>query len=54
MAPTSMVDTVQKQDASVEDRVFKLKLQWMMAKDDNERRSISEEIRSLIQATPSK
>jgi hypothetical protein len=54
MAPTSMVDTVQKQDASVEDRVFKLKLQWMMAKDDDERRRISEEIRSLVQATPSK
>jgi hypothetical protein len=54
MAPTSMADTMQKQNASLEDRVFKLKLQWMMAKDDNERRRISEEIRSLVQATPSK
>ena len=54
MARTSMVDTVQKENASVEDRVFKLKLEWMMAKDDNERRRISEEIRHLIQTTASK
>ena len=53
MAPTSMVDTVQKQN-SIEDRVFKLKLQWMMAKDANERRRISDEIRNLIQTTSSK
>jgi hypothetical protein len=54
MARTTMVDTVQKQNASLEDRVFKLKLQWMMAKDDDERRRISEEIRRLIQTTHSK
>jgi hypothetical protein len=54
LAPTSMANTVQKQNTSLEDRVFKLKLQWMMAKDDNERRRISEEIRQLIQALPSK
>jgi len=49
-----MVNTVQKENVSIEDRVFKLKLEWMMAMDDNERRRISEEIRRLIQATPSK
>ncbi|HZY46678.1 MAG TPA: hypothetical protein VFE96_02670 [Candidatus Bathyarchaeia archaeon] len=54
MAPTSMVSAVQKQNPSLEDRVFKLKLQWMIAKDDNERRQISQEIRRLIQATASK
>jgi hypothetical protein len=54
MVPTSMANTVQKQNVSLEDRVFKLKLEWMMAKDDNERRKISEEIRQLIQTTPSK
>ena len=54
MATTSMVDTVQKENVSLEDRVFKLKLQWMMAKDDSERQKISEEIRRLIQTTPSK
>jgi len=54
MASTRMVNTVQKENVSIEDRVFKLKLEWMMAKDDNERRRISEEIRRLIQATPSK
>jgi hypothetical protein len=53
MAPTTMVDTVQKQN-SVEDRVFKLKLQWMMAKDNNERRKIGDEIRRLLQSTASK
>ena len=54
MAQTSMADTAQKENVNLEDRVFKLKLQWMMAKDDNERRKISEEIRRLIQTTPSK
>jgi len=54
MAPTTMANTVQKQNVSLEDRVFKLKLEWMMAKDDNERRRISEEIRQLIQSSPSK
>jgi hypothetical protein len=54
MARTTMVNTVQEENASLEDRVFKLKLQWMMAKDDNERRRISEEIRRLIRTTPSK
>jgi len=49
-----MVNTVQKENVSLEDRVFKLKLEWMMAKDDNERRRISEEIRRLTQTTPSK
>ena len=47
-----MVETVQKQN-SVEDRIFKLKLQWMMAKDDNERKKISDEIRSLLQSASS-
>jgi hypothetical protein len=28
--------------------VHKLKLQWMIARDDNERRKISEEIRRLL------
>jgi hypothetical protein len=54
MAPTGVVNTVQKENVSLEDRVFKLKLEWMMAKNDDERRKISEEIRRLIQATPSK
>ena len=54
MASTSMVNTVQKENVSIEDRVFKLKLEWMMAKDDNERHRISEEIRRLIQTTPSR
>ena len=52
MAPTSMVETMQKQN-SVEDQIFKLKLQWMMAKDDNERKKISDEIRSLLQSASS-
>lgn len=54
MAPSIVTDTVQKQNQTLEECVFKLKLQWMMAKDDNERHRISEEIRRLIQSTPSK
>ena len=52
MAPTSMVETMQKQN-SVEDQIFKLKLQWMMAKDDNERKKISDDIRRLLQSASS-
>jgi hypothetical protein len=33
---------------SLETAIFKLKLQWMMAKDDNEKNRLSEEIRRRI------
>ncbi|TMI67957.1 hypothetical protein E6H11_08015 [Candidatus Bathyarchaeota archaeon] len=49
--PTSVV---QKQKPTLEEEVFKLKLEWMMAKNDDEKRRISEEIRRLIGFTPSK
>src|SRR5712691_2961583 len=39
---------VQKQKPTLEQEVFRLKLQWMMAKNDDEKRRISEEIRRLI------
>jgi hypothetical protein len=45
---------VQKQKPTLEQEVFKLKLEWMMAKNDDEKRRISEEIRRLIGFTPSK
>jgi len=45
---------VQKQKPTLEQEVFKLKLEWMMAKSDDEKRRISEEIRRLIGFTPSK
>ena len=44
---------VQKQKATLEEEVFKLKLEWMMAKNDDEKRRISEEIRRRIGFTPS-
>jgi hypothetical protein len=45
---------VQKQKPTLEQEVFKLKLQWMMAKNDDEKRRISEEIRQRIGFDPSK
>jgi len=45
---------VQKQKPTLEQEEFKLKLEWMMAKSDDEKRRISEEIRRLIGFTPSK
>jgi hypothetical protein len=45
---------VQKQKPSLEQEVFRLKLQWIMAKNDDEKRRISEQIRQLIGSTSSK
>lgn len=39
---------------SLEAVVFKLKLQWMMAKDENEKRRISEEIRQQMSSVRNK
>jgi hypothetical protein len=39
---------VQKQKLTLEEEVFRLKLEWMMAKNDDEKRRISEEIRRRI------
>ncbi|HZY94342.1 MAG TPA: hypothetical protein VFE98_05700 [Candidatus Bathyarchaeia archaeon] len=41
----------QQEKKSLEAAVFKLKLQWMMAKNDDERRKLSEEIRRRIGST---
>jgi hypothetical protein len=45
---------VQKQKPTLEQEVFRLKLAWMMAKSDDEKRRISEQIRQLIGFTASK
>jgi len=45
---------VQEQKPSLEEEVFRLKLEWMMAKGDDEKRRISEEIRRKIGLTPKK
>ena len=45
---------VQKQKPTLEQEVFKLKLAWMIAKNDDEKRRISEEIRRLIGFSPPK
>lgn len=44
---------VQKQKPTLEQEVFRLKLQWMMAKNDDEKRKISEDIRRRIGVAPS-
>jgi hypothetical protein len=48
-----MNTAVQEQQVqkSLEGAIFKLKLQWMMAKDDNEKKRLSEEIRRRISST---
>ncbi|OLB70510.1 hypothetical protein AUI06_06350 [archaeon 13_2_20CM_2_52_21] len=51
---SSQASAVQKQKPTLEEEVFKLKLEWMMAKNDDEKRRISEEIRRRIGFTPSK
>lgn len=40
--------SVQKQRPSLEEEVFRLKLEWMMARTDEEKRRISHEIRNKI------
>jgi len=47
-------NAVQKQKPTLEQEVFRLKLQWIMAKNDDEKRRISEQIRQLIGSTPPK
>lgn len=43
---------VQKQKPSLEEEVFRLKLEWMVAKTDVDKRKISEEIRKRIGIAP--
>jgi len=51
---TGTTSAVQKQKPTLEQEVFKLKLEWIMAKNDDEKRRISEEIRRRIGDVPSK
>jgi len=51
---TGTTSAVQKQEPTLEQEVFKLKLEWIMAKNDDEKRRISEEIRRRIGVVPSK
>jgi hypothetical protein len=43
---------VQKQKPSLEEEVFRLKLEWLMAKTDDEKRRLSEEIRRKLGQAP--
>jgi len=43
---------VQKEKPSLEEEVFRLKLEWIMAKNDDEKRRLSEEIRKKISQAP--
>jgi hypothetical protein len=47
LAPGS-ASAVQKQKPSLEEEVFRLKLEWVMAKTDDEKRRLSEEIRRKL------
>jgi len=43
---------VQKEKPSLEEEVFRLKLEWIMAKNDDEKRRFSEEIRRKMGQAP--
>ncbi len=45
---------VQKQKPSLEEEVFKLKLEWIMAKSDDEKRRLAAEIRKKMGLEPMK
>ena len=47
LAPDT-ASAVQKEKPSLEEEVFRLKLEWIMAKNDDEKRRFSEEIRKKI------
>ncbi len=51
---SNTTSTVEKQKPTLEQEVFKLKLEWMMAKNDDEKQRISEEIRRRIGFLPLK
>ena len=40
--------TVQRQKPSLEEEVFRLKMEWIMAKTDEEKRRVSKEIRNRL------
>ena len=41
-------NTVQRQKPSLEEEVFRLKMEWIMAKTDEEKRRVSKEIRNRL------
>ncbi|MBO0887795.1 hypothetical protein J2P12_01700 [Candidatus Bathyarchaeota archaeon] len=45
---------VQKQRPSLEEEIFRLKLQWIMAKTDEEKQRISDEILKKLGLAPKK
>jgi hypothetical protein len=45
---------VQKQKLSLEEEIFRLKLEWMIAKTEADKRKISEEIRKRIRVSQMK
>ena len=47
MAP-GVASTVERQRPSLEEEVFRLKMEWIMAKSDEEKRRISNEIRNRL------
>ncbi|HEY5620420.1 MAG TPA: hypothetical protein VIK88_02045 [Candidatus Bathyarchaeia archaeon] len=54
MTSATTMQSEEEQNRAIEATIHKLKLQWMMAKDENERRKISEEIRRRMGSSPAK
>ena len=54
MMTPGTTSSVQKQRPSLEEEVFRLKLEWMMARTDEEKRRISQEIRNKIGVSSTK
>jgi hypothetical protein len=54
MLAPGTASAVQKQKPSLEEEVFRLKLEWVMAKSDDEKRRLAEEIRKKMGLGPGK
>jgi len=54
MSSATAMQSQEAKNRTVEAMVHKLKLNWMMAKDEAEKRRISEEIRRLLSSSAAK
>jgi hypothetical protein len=52
MLTSGSASAVQRQKLSLEEEVFRLKLEWLMAKTDDEKHRLSEEIRRKLGQAP--
>jgi len=52
--PPNTASPVQKQKPSLEEEIFRLKLEWIMAKTDDEKQRVSRQIRERMGLTTKK